>query len=89
MVELKSATAVERLLGRVLRQPDAAHRQAEALSQLPGGATLAVEYKGVNRWNAAEDDRLIGSLRANLSEGRCRFVMVKDKRQDWIEEALK
>jgi type III restriction enzyme len=37
----------------------------------------------------AEDDRLIGGLWANLSGGRCRFVMVKDKRWDWIEEHLK
>ncbi|WP_323030672.1 DEAD/DEAH box helicase [Brachymonas denitrificans] len=64
------------------------------LCQLPGtagqpGSILAVEYKGADRWNGAEDDRLIGGLWANLSEGRCRFVMVKDKRWDWVEEALK
>lgn len=64
------------------------------LCQLPGkanapGPILAVEYKGADRWAAAEDDRLIGGLWANLSEGRCRFVMVKDKRWDWIEEKLK
>ena len=64
------------------------------LCQLPdsagqSGPVLAVEYKGADRWNGAEDDRLIGGLWANLSEGRCRFVMVKDKRWDWIEEALK
>ena len=64
------------------------------LCQLPGsadkpGVILAVEYKGADRWNGAEDDRLIGGLWANLSEGRCRFVMVKDKRWDWIEEVLK
>jgi len=53
------------------------------------GPILAVEYKGADRWGAAEDDRLIGNLWANLSEGRCRFVMVKDKRWDWIEEKLK
>ncbi|MBU6995876.1 DEAD/DEAH box helicase [Ferrovum myxofaciens] len=53
------------------------------------GAILAVEYKGADRWVAAEDDRLIGGLWANLSEGRCRFVMIKDKRWDWIEEHLK
>jgi len=53
------------------------------------GPILAVEYKGADRWNGAEDDRLIGGLWANLSEGRCRFVMVKDKRWDWIEEKLK
>ncbi len=64
------------------------------LCQLPGsadkpGVILAVEYKGADRWNGAEDDRLIGGLWAKLSEGRCRFVMVKDKRWDWVEEKLK
>lgn len=64
------------------------------LCQLPGsadqpGPILAVEYKGADRWNGAEDDRLIGDLWAKLSEGRCRFVMVKDRRWDWIEKVLK
>ncbi|GAB2726408.1 hypothetical protein GCM10027019_02180 [Melaminivora jejuensis] len=63
------------------------------LCQLPDsagqpGPILAVEYKGADRWNGAEDDRLIGGLWAQLSEGRCRFVMVKDKRWDWVEKAL-
>jgi type III restriction enzyme len=30
----------------------------------------------------------IGRLWASLSGGRCRFVMLKDKRWDWIEEKL-
>lgn len=64
------------------------------LCQLPSsegqaGAVLAVEYKGSDRWSGAEDDRLIGGLWANLSEGRCRFVMLKDKHWDWIEPLLK
>ena len=63
------------------------------LCQLPDssvpGAILAVEYKGADRWVAAENDRLIGGLWAELSEGRCRFVMVKEKRWDWIEEQLR
>jgi len=64
------------------------------LCQLTGtggepGPILAVEYKGADRWAAVEDDRLIGGLWANLSEGRCRFVMVKDKRWEWIEDHLK
>jgi type III restriction enzyme len=33
MASLSSATAVEQLLGRILRQPDASHRQAKALNQ--------------------------------------------------------
>ena len=52
------------------------------------GPILAVEYKCADRWAGAEDDRLIGGLWANLSEGRCRFVMAKDQRWDWIEEKL-
>ena len=60
------------------------------LCQLPGsGPVLAIEYKGGDRWTAAEDDRLIGGLWANLSGGRCRFVMVKDRQWDWIEPLLK
>lgn len=60
------------------------------LCQLPGsadqpGPILAVEYKGADRWAGAEDDRLIGGLWANLSAGRCRFVMIKDKRWESIE----
>lgn len=63
------------------------------LCQLPGvdggqGVVLAVEYKGADRWIGAEDDRMIGGLWANLSDGRCRFVMVKDKRWDWIDEQM-
>lgn len=63
------------------------------LCQLPGlanqpGPILSVEYKGEDRWSGAADDRLIGGLWAELSDDRCRFVMVKNKRWDWIEEKL-
>lgn len=64
------------------------------LCQLPDhdgapGPILAVEYKGADRWDSAKDDRLIGGLWASLSEGRCRFVMVTDRRWDAIEPLLK
>lgn len=63
------------------------------LCQLPGraegrGPILAVEYKGADRWKDAEDDRLIGNLWANLSEGRCRFVMIKDRQWERIAALL-
>ncbi len=63
------------------------------MCRLPGaegriGPILAVEYKGADRWTSAADDRLIGDLWSGLSDGRCRFVMVKDKRWDWIEPLL-
>jgi type III restriction enzyme len=50
--------------------------------------TLAVEYKGADRWASAEDDRLIGGLWANLSDDRCRFVMVTSKRWESVEHML-
>jgi type III restriction enzyme len=56
---------------------------------LPDNSVLVVEYKGADRWNDAADDRLIGGLWAELSAGACRFVMVKDRRWDIIEEHLR
>ncbi|MHB1174115.1 MAG: DEAD/DEAH box helicase [Sulfuriferula sp.] len=58
------------------------------LCKLPGDVTLAVEYKGADRWTDAEDDRIIGGLWAGLSAGRCRFVMLKDRQWDAIEMNL-
>lgn len=58
------------------------------LCQLQNGIVLAVEYKGADRWIAAEDDRLIGGLWEELSGGRCRFVMVKDRRWDWVDAKI-
>lgn len=52
------------------------------------GPVLVVEYKGANGWTAAGDDRLIGRLWADLSEGRCKFVMVTNKNRDAIEPSL-
>lgn len=59
------------------------------LCKLPAGVVLAVEYKGADRWTSADDDRLIGGLWAELSDGRCRFVMVKEKTWDAIEPMLR
>ena len=56
--------------------------------ELPDGTILVVEYKGAQGWTDAQDDRDIGDLWAELSDGRCRFVMVRDKRWELIESAL-
>jgi type III restriction enzyme len=48
---------------------------------LPDESILIVEYKGADRWNAAEDDREIGQLWASLSNGKCEFIMINKK--DW------
>lgn len=58
------------------------------LCQLKDGKVLVVEYKGANGWTDAADDRLIGGLWAEMSGGRCRFVMVKDKQFSNIDALL-
>jgi len=45
---------------------------------LPSGFFVAAESKGADRWASAQDDRLSGGLRAELSNGLCSFVMVKN-----------
>jgi type III restriction enzyme len=52
------------------------------LCKLNDDSILAVEYKGADRWAGAQEDRDIGGLWAALSNGRCRFVMTKDK--EWL-----
>jgi len=52
--------------------------------RLTDGRILVVEYKGADRWKNAEPDRKLGELWAELSDGRCAFVMVKDKKWEWI-----
>ncbi len=51
------------------------------ICKLEDGRILAVEYKGADRWLAAEDDRKIGGLWEEMSGGKCLFVMVTEK--DW------
>ncbi len=51
--------------------------------KLKNGNFLIVEYKGGNAWTDAADDRLIGGLWAEMSQGKCHFIMVKDK--NWAE----
>ena len=57
--------------------------------ELPDGKILVVEYKGAQGWTDAEDDRQIGGLWAELSNGQCRFVMVRDRRWQQIDDALR
>lgn len=56
--------------------------------ELPDGKILVVEYKGAQGWTDAEDDRCIGGLWAELSGGRSRFLMVRDRQWQQIEDAL-
>lgn len=56
--------------------------------ELPDGKILVVEYKGAQGWTDAEDDRQIGGLWAELSDGKCGFVMVRDRNWQQIEDAL-
>ncbi len=58
------------------------------VARLPGGKIIVVEYKGGQGWTDAEDDRQIGGLWAELSNGRCGFVMVRDRNWSTIEPLL-
>jgi type III restriction enzyme len=53
--------------------------------KLTDGRVLVVEYKGADRWQAAESNRWVGELWEELSDGSCAFVMVKDKCWEWIQ----
>lgn len=55
---------------------------------LPGDRVLVVEYKGAQGWTDAQDDRDIGGLWAELSDGQCRFVMARNRQWQQIEDAL-
>ncbi len=61
------------------------------ICKLPDGRILIVEYKGAHLWTTdkVEADRAIGGLWASLSNGRGRFVMVKERNWAAIEAALK
>jgi len=52
---------------------------------LPDDRILVVEYKGADRWDTPKvvEDRKIGALWAELSDGLCIFVMTKD--QAWSQ----
>jgi type III restriction enzyme len=56
--------------------------------RLPDKTILVVEYKGGDRYAGAKPDRDMGDLWAELSDGRCRFVMVTEKKWGVIEEKL-
>ena len=56
---------------------------------LANGEVLVVEYKGAQGWTDAEDDRQIGALWADLSDGKCRFVMVRNRQWQQIADALR
>jgi type III restriction enzyme len=55
---------------------------------LNDGKILVVEYKGAHGWTDAQDDRDIGDLWAELSDGECRFVMVRDRQWQMLEDVI-
>lgn len=58
------------------------------LARLPDGRNLAVEFKGEGFWTNAEDDRKIGQLWAEMSEGKCLFAMVKKDTLSQIDAVI-
>lgn len=66
------------------------HFYPDFVCVLPDDKILVVEYKGADRWNndKVKADRAIGELWAELSGGKCKFVMVKNKDWDSITAAI-
>lgn len=58
---------------------------------LPDDSLLVVEYKGADRWDMprVKGDRAIGRLWAELSGGRCKFLMLKNREWYRLEDVLK
>ena len=54
-----------------------------------GELLVVVEYQGGNLWAEAERDRKIGELWEELSGGKRRFVMVRDKHWSAIHRKLR
>jgi type III restriction enzyme len=48
-----------------------------------------VEYKGADRWKDADQDRLIGNLWADRSNGQCIFVMLTNREFGAIDRAIR
>ncbi|MDB6135355.1 MAG: restriction endonuclease subunit [Verrucomicrobiales bacterium] len=59
------------------------------LARLPDGRTLVVESKGAHLWEASGDDRRIGKLWEEMSQGRCLFIMVTAGQLGMIDLKLK
>ena len=53
------------------------------ICKLPDETILIVEYKGADKWDTpkVKEDRMLGQLWANMSNGKCKFIMLKDR--DW------
>jgi type III restriction enzyme len=45
---------------------------------------LVVEYKGAHLWEGAKEDREIGGIWEARSNGRCLFIMVRDRQYESI-----
>ncbi|WP_394752117.1 DEAD/DEAH box helicase [Crenothrix sp.] len=58
------------------------------ICKLADDSILIVEYKGKDRWKEAEPDRLIGNLWAELSNGKCQFIMITEKRWDLLDALI-
>ena len=56
--------------------------------RLTDGRILVVEYKGEDRWKDAQEKRDIGKIWAELSDGKCLFVMPKGKDLEEIRKCI-
>lgn len=95
-VYLERHPAVKAWVRNTVRQPNSFWLQTSSdkfypdfVALLNDGRVLVVEYKGADRWKEAENDRLVGQLWADRSDGKCLFLMIKDREFGGIDSAIK
>ncbi|HAL70271.1 MAG TPA: hypothetical protein DCP71_00660 [Verrucomicrobiales bacterium] len=61
----------------------------DIIAQTNDDRILIVEFKGAGFCNNAADDRKIGELWAEMSQGKCLFIMVQKDTMAQIDALLK
>jgi hypothetical protein len=86
---------VEAWVRNTVRQPNSFWLQTSSdkfypdfVVLLTDGRVAVVEYKGADRWKDADQDRVIGELWADRSNGRCVFVMLTNQEFGAFDRAI-
>jgi type III restriction enzyme len=60
------------------------------ICKLPEGTILIIEYKGADKWDVpkVKMDRMVGNLWAEASNGKCNFVMTKERNWSLIDALI-
>jgi type III restriction enzyme len=94
-VYIERHNSVKAWVRNAVRQPNSFWLQTSSdkfypdfVALLTDGRIAVIEYKGEDRWKDADQDRVIGNLWADRSNGRCLFVMVTNRQFGMIDRAI-